>query len=147
MCTPSLAIDAIIEVPGQTNMPSVVLVRRRDPPLKYAIPGGFVEVGETVEAATAREVKEETNLDLVSMEQFHVYSDPERDQRRHTVSSVFRCVVKNVAGLKAKDDARSAKAWRLDELLSLDLAFDHRQILIDYVKRYHSALKLPGFER
>jgi len=150
MCTPSLAIDAIIEVTGPTDtrgkksMPSIVLVHRRDPPVKYAIPGGFVNVGETVEAATAREVKEETNLDT-SCEQFRVYSDPERDQRRHTVSSVFRCVTSNISQLKAKDDARSAKAWRLDQLLDLDLAFDHRQILIDYVRRYHHDLGVAGF--
>jgi len=143
-------MGGLIEVPGAADalgkktIPSIVLVHRRDPPVKYAIPGGFVNVGETVEAATAREVKEETNLDT-SCEQFRVYSDPERDQRRHTVSSVFRCVTSNVSALKAKDDARSAKAWRLDELLALDLAFDHRQILIDYVKRYHADLSIPGF--
>ena len=146
MCTPSLAIDAIIEVPGPVDgqgkktMPSIVLVRRRDPPLKYALPGGFVNVGETVEGAATREVKEETNLEVDSLEQFHLYSDPTRDERRHTASAVFRCLVSSVAQLKAKDDARSAKAWRLDELLALELAFDHRQILIDYVNRYHKDL-------
>ena len=154
LCTPSLAIDAIIEVPGSLDdfgkktMPSIILVHRRDPPLMHALPGGFVNVGETVETATSREVKEETNLELMSLEQFHVYSDPERDQRRHTVSSVFRCLVSNsnIAQLKAKDDAKSAKAWRLDEILALDLAFDHRQIIIDYVKRYHDDLHISGFK-
>ena len=73
-------------------MRAVILVSRRDPPIKHAIPGGFVDVGETIEVATVREVMEETNLDLTSLEQFHVYSDPARDTRRHTVSVVFRCV-------------------------------------------------------
>lgn len=146
LCTPSLAIDAIIEVPGpmdsngKKTLPSVVLVHRRDPPVKYAIPGGFVNVGETVEDAAAREVREETNLEIKSMQQFHVYSAPDRDPRRHTVSSVFRCIVHSISTLRARDDARSAKAWRLDELKNLDLAFDHKQILVDYIKRYHHEL-------
>ena len=88
MCTPSLAIDAIIEVHDEFEL-KVVLVRRRDPPRDlFAIPGGFVDVGESVEEAIVREVKEETNLSLDKLEQFRVYSDPSRDKRRHTVSVV-----------------------------------------------------------
>lgn len=91
MCTPSLAIDAIIEV--QPSSPSedirILLVHRRDPPRDlFAIPGGFVDIGETVEAATIREVREETNLVISSLEQFRVYSDPLRDKRRHTVRMI-----------------------------------------------------------
>lgn len=92
MCTPSLAIDAIIEVPKEP-FPMLVLVKRGVPPKGYAITGGFVDVGESIEDATIREVKEETNLDIQSMEQFHVYSNPKRDLRRHTVSAVFACKV------------------------------------------------------
>lgn len=84
MCTPSLAIDAIITVKNAPE-PSIVLVRRRDNPRDiYALPGGFVDIGETIEHATIREVKEETNLDLLHLSQFRVYSDPKRDKRRHT---------------------------------------------------------------
>ena len=96
MCTPSLAIDAVIEVRdtddlnGVNSNPKIVLVRRRDPPRDlYATPGGFVDIGESVEAAARREVKEETNLDVISMDQLAVYSDPNRDQRRHTVRSLI----------------------------------------------------------
>ena len=99
MCTPSLAIDAVIEVSetddlnSVNNNPKIVLVRRRDPPRDlYATPGGFVEIGETVEAAARREVKEETHLDVVHMEQLAVYSDPNRDKRRHTVS-FYHCIL------------------------------------------------------
>jgi 8-oxo-dGTP diphosphatase len=90
MCTPSLAIDGIIEVvdPHNPDEIGIVLVHRRDPPKDlYAIPGGFVDIGETVEQATARELKEETNLDITILEQFKVYSDPKRDKRRHTVGA------------------------------------------------------------
>lgn len=144
LCTPSLAIDAIIEVPvrgGNENDVSIILVHRRDPPKDlYAIPGGFVDVGESVEAATVREVKEETNLDLVHLEQFRLYSDPQRDKRRHTVSSVFRCVAKDIGRLHKGDDAKSVRIVRIVDALSLELAFDHRTILTDYIKNYHPKL-------
>ena len=102
LCTPSLAIEAIIEVEGKgigdprggglaVGEVGIVLVIRRDPPRDlFAIPGGFVEIGETVEAACTREVKEATNLDISFLEQFRVYSDPLRDKRRHTVCPLCR---------------------------------------------------------
>jgi 8-oxo-dGTP diphosphatase len=144
MCTPSLAIDAIIELPsierGQKG-PQIVLIQRsdREEPT-YAIPGGFVDVGETVEAATEREVKEETNLHLQSLEQFRVYSDPKRDARRHTVSAVFRCVVNDFTDIRRGDDAKSVVIVPLQEALKLNLAFDHRKILSDYILHYHPSL-------
>jgi 8-oxo-dGTP diphosphatase len=143
MCTPSLAIDGIIEVKNPSNPEdvSIVLVHRRDPPKDvYAIPGGFVDVGETVEHATIRELKEETNLDIISLEQFRVYSDPKRDKRRHTVSAVFRATAVDVSKLHKGDDAKSVKIVPLKEVPSLTLAFDHRTILMDYIEKYYPNL-------
>jgi 8-oxo-dGTP diphosphatase len=118
MCTPSLAIDAIIEhAPTNTNNNDkdgiyVILVQRGKPPTdRLAIPGGFVDVGETVENAVIREVFEETALKVSSLEQFHVYSDPNRDQRRHTVSVVFRTIVDDITSLHRDggDDAKGVQ--------------------------------------
>lgn len=142
LCTPSLAIDAIIEVqrPGDPEV-HLVLVFRRDPPSGfYAIPGGFVNVGETVEAATIREVREETSLELDRLEQFRVYSDPRRDQRRHTVSVVFRCWPKNFTSIHSGDDAKRVELVKLREVLRQSLAFDHRRILSEYIEHYHPYL-------
>lgn len=137
MCTPSLAIDCIIEVGNE----KVVLVWRKDPPAdKFAIPGGFVSVGETAEIATMREVKEETNLTVSRLEQFKLYSDPTRDARRHTVSMVFRCIVDSVEDLHTGDDAKSVKVVDLKDVLSLNLAFDHKFIFEDFIRRYHPHL-------
>jgi len=140
MCTPSLAIDALIEV-FHNNEPSIVLVKRRDPPRDvYAIPGGFVDIGETVEQAAKREAKEETNLEieLKEISQFRVYSNPKRDKRRHTVSSVMRCPVKNFKNIHKGDDAKSVEIVPLSRVLSLDLAFDHREILTDFINIHHN---------
>jgi 8-oxo-dGTP diphosphatase len=148
LCTPSLAIDAIIEVTSLESAPQddvvVVLVQRRDSTdVIHAIPGGFVNIGETVEAATRREVKEETNLNLNHMEQFRVYSDPTRDARRHTVSAVFRCRVAmgDISTIKQGDDAKAVVLVSLKRSLkTLQLAFDHRLILEDYLRHFHPNL-------
>ena len=140
MCTPSLAIDAIIEVRSEIS-PSIVLVRRRDNPKDvYAIPGGYVDIGETVEHAAIREVKEETNLDLANVVQFRVYSDPGRDLRRHTVSSVMKCEVPDATGLHVGDDAKAVEIVSLARVLSLELAFDHRKVLADYITLFHPSI-------
>jgi 8-oxo-dGTP diphosphatase len=142
-CTPSLAIDAIIEYQSEDKREdtSLLLVYRRDPPKDlFAIPGGFVNLGETVESAAMREVKEETNLTVAHLEQFRMYSDPTRDKRRHTASMVFRCVVHSVASLHTGDDAKSVKLVPLKDLLQLQLAFDHRQILTDYLEKFHKGV-------
>lgn len=145
MCTPSLAIDAIIEFPVISNNKvidlSFVLVMRSD--IKqptHAIPGGFVNIGETVEETAIREVKEETNLDIVHLEQFRVYSNPNRDKRRHTVSCVFRCVVNSTLNMHKGDDAKEVVVVPLSELGDKAFAFDHSIILRDYIKRYHPHL-------
>lgn len=143
LCTPSLAIDAIIEVKNEiVDLPNIVLVKRKDPPKDvYAIPGGFVDVDETVEHAAIREALEETNIAIQpnQIEQFHVYSDPGRDKRRHTVSTVFRCLIDfhQTVHMHRGDDAKSLELVPVNKVLSLDLAFDHRQILIDYIRKYH----------
>jgi AmmeMemoRadiSam system protein A len=119
------AADVLIEVASQ----HVVLVRRRNPPAGWAIPGGFVEVGECVEVAAAREAFEETGLEVELVELFNVYSDPLRDPRFHTVSIVF--IGRASGNPLAGDDAELAIAFREDNLPK-DLAFDHRRILADY---------------
>jgi len=118
-------VDVIIEVPG-----GVVLVERRFPPPGWALPGGFVEYGEPVEAAARREAQEETGLDVTLTDLLWVYSDPRRDPRVHTVSVVF---VGRAAGTPVGgDDAAAARVFALDGLPS-PLAFDHARILSDYV--------------
>jgi len=125
---PAPTVDAIIELPGD----KVVLVRRRYEPLGWALPGGFVEIGETLEAACAREAKEETRLAIELVEQFFTYSDPRRDARRHTLSTVF--IARARGEPRGGDDAAEARAFPLDQLPA-PIVFDHAQILADY-RRY-----------
>lgn len=124
---PNLTTDIIIQMEGDPHR--VVLVRRKNPPPGWSIPGGFVDRGETVEAAAVREAKEETGLDVRLVRQFHVYSDPSRDPRGHTVSVVFIATAsgKPVGG----DDAAEAVVFT-PETLPEKIAFDHRAILEDY---------------
>ncbi len=113
---------------GQWNR--IVLVKRRYPPPGWALPGGFVEYGETVEAAAVREAEEETSLSVKLERQFHVYSDPARDSRGHTVTVVF---IASAQGIPiGKDDAREARVF-LSSRLPSPLAFDHGLILQDYL--------------
>ena len=125
---PSLTVDAVIEFPEE----KVVLIRRGIPPFEgmWALPGGFVEFGETVEAACMREVKEECSIDVELEGILGVYSDPKRDPRGHTVSVIFRA--KYVDGeLKGADDAKEARLYSRDELKGIELAFDHGDALRD----------------
>ncbi len=124
--TPLLTVDVIIRVGGRDR---VVLIRRRNPPPGWALPGGFVDTGETVEQAAVREAREETGLDVRLAGQFHVYSAPGRDPRGHTVSVVFLGDAEGTP--RGADDAREAAVFSLGELPEI-LAFDHRQILGDY---------------
>lgn len=123
-----LTVDVIIELPNER----LVLIRRKNPPPGWALPGGFVDVGETVEDAARREALEETSLSVDLVRQFHVYSDPARDPRGHTVSVVF---IGRAEGTPlGADDAAEARAFPKDGLPE-PLAFDHGQILADYLAR------------
>jgi 8-oxo-dGTP diphosphatase len=122
-------VDVIIDLEGKPG--SIVLVSRKNEPLGWALPGGFVDYGETVEAAAAREALEETGLELTHLRQFHTYSDPSRDPRGHMVSVVF--TARATGSPKGGDDARIARAFTPDDLPE-DIVFDHRTIIDDYFK-------------
>ncbi|TLM68935.1 MAG: NUDIX hydrolase [Deltaproteobacteria bacterium] len=107
----------------------IVLIERRNEPLGWALPGGFVDYGEALEAAAVREAREETGLTLQDLRQFRAYSDPGRDPRQHNISMVF--IARGIGTLQAGDDAGNACWFPLDALPS-PLCFDHAQILADY---------------
>ena len=123
---PLLTVDCIIEKDDK-----VLLINRENHPLGYALPGGYVDYGERVEQAVIREIKEETNLDIVTPKLFGVYSDPERDPRGHTVTIVFH--VKTTETPIAGDDAKDLGFFDLDNLPE-SIAFDHAKILEDYIE-------------
>ncbi len=124
---PVPTVDVVVHEPGR----GVVLIERRNPPLGWALPGGFVDWGETVEAAAVREAAEETGLDVALTGLLGVYSDPARDPRMHTMSTVFTARARDPEALRAGDDAASARFFPLDALP--DLAFDHARILSDFM--------------
>lgn len=123
---PALTVDLLIERDG-----AVVLVRRRHEPLGWALPGGFVDPGETVGVAAIREAKEETGLDVTLLALLHVYSNPSRDRRRHTASVVF--VARADGEPEGGDDAAEARYFALDALPA-PIVFDHAAILADYLR-------------
>jgi 8-oxo-dGTP diphosphatase len=106
-----------------------VLIERKNPPHGWALPGGFVDYGESLEKAAVREAKEETSLDVTLTEQFYTYSDPDRDPRHHTVSTVYIAAADGMP--RGADDAKSARLF-LENNLPSPLAFDHGRILRDY---------------
>ncbi len=118
--------DVIIEVEGTGG---IVLIKRKNPPHGWAIPGGFVDYGESLETAAVREAKEETGLDVELVSQFHTYSNPARDPRQHTITTVFIARARGVP--VGGDDAQHAAVFTTDNLPS-PLAFDHAEILEDY---------------
>ncbi len=107
----------------------IVLIKRKNPPEGWALPGGFVEYGESLEAAAVREAKEETGLDVELLRQFHAYSDPKRDPRHHTITIVF--IAKAKGNAVAGDDAKEIGVFSKDTLPE-QIAFDHRDIINDY---------------
>lgn len=122
---PFPTVDVIIEKGEQ-----VVLILRRNEPRQWALPGGFCDYGESLEEAAVREAREETNLEVELVEQFHTYSDPQRDPRQHNITTVYIAKVKGGTP-KAQDDAQQIRVFSEAELPS-ELAFDHAQILRDY---------------
>jgi 8-oxo-dGTP diphosphatase len=122
---PALTVDLIIEMEDG----GVVLVKRKNPPRGWALPGGYVDYGETLEQAAIREALEETGLRVELRRQLHTYSDPRRDPRRHTVTTVY--VARARGTVRAGDDAAQVKVFSWDEVPD-QLAFDHAQILSDY---------------
>jgi len=125
---PVPTVDIIIEI-GKRG---VVLVRRKNPPVGWALPGGFVDYGETLEEAAAREAMEETSLAVTLTGQFHTYSDPGRDPRRHTITTVFTATADGVP--RAGDDAEQADVFP-EESLPSPLVFDHADILADFFRK------------
>ncbi|MFN3813796.1 MAG: NUDIX domain-containing protein [Aquificaceae bacterium] len=130
--TPLLAVDAIIRLWDNKGFNGIVLVERLYPPYGFALPGGFVEIGERVEQALTRETKEETGLDVSIKRLFGVYSDPKRDPRFHVVSLVF--LTDATGKPKAGDDAKKVYIFKLEELPFDRLVFDHARILMDFLK-------------
>ena len=127
---PAPTVDIVIAQPGK----GVALVQRRFEPLGWALPGGFVDYGETVEVAAVREAFEETNLTVRLQELLGVYSDPARDKRLHTISTVFIAVTDEAEQIRGGDDAEAAAFFPLSELPGL--AFDHAVILDDFARKF-----------
>jgi len=129
---PIPTVDIIIEVQREDGKEGIVLIKRKNPPHGWAIPGGFVDYGESLEEAAVREAKEETSLDVQLKTQFHTYSAPDRDPRQHTISTVF---VASARGRpKAEDDAQEIGIFTEEEI-NFSLAFDHNRILTDYFEQ------------
>ena len=132
--TPFLAVDGIVQIfDGNENFKGIVLIERKNEPVGLAIPGGFVDIGETVEQAVKREMKEEINLDVEILNILGVYSDPKRDPRFHVVSVVFVC--KAYGEPVSGSDAKKAMIYPLEEIPFNKLVFDHAKILRDYINR------------
>jgi ADP-ribose pyrophosphatase YjhB (NUDIX family) len=124
---PVPTVDIIIEYQDQ----GLVLIKRANPPYGWALPGGFVDYGESLETAARREAQEETGLSVTLLGQFHTYSDPGRDPRQHTITTVY--VAHGSGTPQAADDARTLAIFAPDRLPPV-LAFDHSLILLDYLK-------------
>lgn len=127
---PIPTVDIIIELDDQ----GIILIERKKPPYGWAIPGGFVDYGESLEKAAMREAKEETSLDVKFLKQFHAYSDPKRDPRHHTITTVY--IAKASGTPRAQDDAANVGVFQ-EENLPRPLVFDHEEILRDYFRLKH----------
>lgn len=123
---PTPTVDIIIEING-----GIILIKRKNPPHGWALPGGFVDYGEAYEQAAVREAREETGLDVELIRQFHTYSDPDRDPRQHTASTVF--IARATGTPVGADDALQAEIFTRNNLPPL--VFDHARILADYFRQ------------
>jgi len=129
--TPSLATDVIVRLWDGKGLRGIVLIERKNPPVGLALPGGFVEIGESVEEAAVREMREEIGLEVSLRGLVGVYSDPDRDPRFHVVSVVF---VGDAEGEpKAGSDAKKVRTFRLEDIPWDRLVFDHGKILRDFL--------------
>lgn len=134
---PLLTVDIIIEIDNH-----IVLIQRKNPPYGWALPGGFVDYGESLETAAVREAKEETSLSVELIEQFHAYSNPDRDPRQHTVTVVFIARAQGIP--KAADDAKELGMFKKESLPDT-IAFDHGRILDDYFRYKNGESKINIF--
>ncbi|WP_108064326.1 NUDIX domain-containing protein [Poseidonibacter lekithochrous] len=131
--TPHLSVDGIIKLyDNKENFRGIILIERLNKPFGLAIPGGFVDIGESVEHALVREMKEETSLDVEIQSLQNVYSNPNRDPRFHTASVVYVC--KAYGEPKACDDAKEIFIYDLESLPLDKLVFDHKDIIEDFLK-------------
>ena len=134
---PVPTVDIIIELIDQPHRP-IILIERKNEPFGWAIPGGFVDYGESVETAAIREAAEEVSLQVELIEQFQVYSDPNRDPRKHTLSVVFLATAKGEP--QAADDAKTIGVFQAWDVPA-NLCFDHDKILQDYWQYRHYGLR------
>jgi len=137
---PIPTVDIIIFSPPE----DIVLIQRKNPPLGWALPGGFIDYGESADLAARREAKEETGLNVVLDSLLGVYSNPDRDPRQHTMSTVFTAHPETTATLEAGDDAAATSFFSLFQLP--ELAFDHLEIIKDFIliKKKMGLAQLPG---
>ncbi len=139
---PVPTVDIIIEIKDKRGKSGIILIERKNPPYGWALPGGFVDYGETLESAAVREAEEETSLKVDLKYQLHTYSDPSRDPRLHTISTIFVAAAKGTP--KAEDDAKDIGIFRPRDI-HFPLAFDHAKILDDYF--HQKKLKKAGAGR
>lgn len=132
--SPMPAVDIIIEMEN-----SIVIIERKYEPKGFALPGGFVDPWESIENAAIREAKEETQLDIELYDFLYTYSDPKRDKRLHTISSVF--IAKAKGQPKGSDDAKNAFLVSFSELLNFEYAFDHKRIIQDYIRYKNTGIR------
>ena len=128
---PVPTVDIIIETTREDGQRAIVLIERKNPPYGWAIPGGFVDYGESLEQAAVREAEEETSLHIRLKRQMHTYSEPDRDPRQHTISTVYIAEAEGTP--VARDDAKNIGVFTEEEI-DFPLAFDHRRILDDYFR-------------
>lgn len=131
---PLPTVDIIIELDDS----GIALIQRKNPPMGWALPGGFVDYGESLEAAAVREAREETSLDIKLIEQFHTYSDPSRDPRHHIITTVYIASATGVP--RAADDAGEVGVFKETDFPE-PLAFDHDRILRDYFRYKRTGIK------